>query len=96
MPGVDDVVQCIQERLSTICNTSEHRLLPLRVPGSDDVDKARTSRLSFLPYFTIFIQHPVPNNSNELCIISHTGVTGTTETSVVSFRDFPCTKQKLL
>ena len=44
--------------------------------------------ISLLGYFAIFIHYPVPNDSNELCILSHTDVTGTAETSVLSVRGF--------
>ena len=42
--------------------------------------------------FTFFIHDPVPNDSNELSVRSHTGVTVTAETSVVSVIDFHPTK----
>ena len=41
--------------------------------------------MSFLCYFAIFIDDPVPNDSNEFCILSPTGVTATEETSFVIF-----------
>ena len=44
--------------------------------------------ISCLCYFAIFTQDPVLNDSNELCIISHTGGTVRADTSVVSFIGF--------
>jgi len=50
--------------------------------------------LSVLSYFAIFIYDPVPNDSNVLCVLSQTGVTATTETSVLRFTSFHITKTK--
>jgi len=35
-----------------------------------------------LCYYAIFIHDPVPNDPNELCILSHTCLTATVETSI--------------
>ena len=45
-------------------------------------------------YFAIFNHVPVPKDSNELRIISETGVTATTETSVKCFIGFHPTKTR--
>ena len=54
-----------------------------------------SAAILFLYYFAIFIHDPVPNDSNKICILSHTDVTATVETSVVSLIDFPQTKTHL-
>ena len=42
-----------------------------------------SAAILFLCYFAIFTHDPVPNDSNELRILSRTDVTDTAETSVV-------------
>ena len=46
-------------------------------------------------YFAIFIHVLVPDDSNELCSLSHTGTIATAETSVVCFKAFHPTKTHL-
>ena len=49
----------------------------------------------FLGYFAILIHDPVPNESKELCILSHTSVAASAETSIVRFMRFYPTKPHL-
>ena len=48
-----------------------------------------------LCYFASFIHASEPNDLNKLCILSHTGVTATSETSVVTFIGFHPAKTHL-
>ena len=51
---------------------------------SHAAEQVKRDYLPFLCTFSTFIHDPVPNDWNGLCIISHTGVTATEETSVVN------------
>ena len=51
-----------------------------------------SAAILFLCYFAIFLHDPVPNDSNELCVVPHSV---TAEASVVHFIDFHPTKTHL-
>ena len=51
--------------------------------------------VSLLCYLAIFMNDSVPNDSNELCILSHKDVSATADTPDVSFIGFHPTKKNL-